>query len=231
LEITPIVKINAGQEIVDQIIANIMAGTWVPGTKLPSEKELGQLFAVSRVPVRDALNKLRAMGVVTTRQGEGTFVATLSPGMFMNSLLPLLMLNAKNMMDVLQFRRIIEPESAALAAINADPSDLKRIKNTLDEMKRIGRPGIEFSTADALFHLDIARGTKNSMIFNASNVVKDLLVHYYRKIVDLRGIEGALHYHPMIYQAILDRNSNKAREIMTEHVMTTIDDIAKIYQD
>ena len=230
MQIKPIVKIRASQEIVDQILENIMAGNWVSGSKLPSEKELGQLFSVSRVPVRDALNKLQAMGVVVTRQGGGTFVTELSPGMFMNSLLPLLILNPKNMMDVLEYRRIIEPESAALAAKNADPSDLERIKRTLDEMERLNSPGIEFSIADARFHLDIAQSTKNSMIFNASNVVKDLLVHYYRKIVEVRGIGGALHYHPIIYRAIYDRDSEKAREIMAEHVMTTITDMAKIYQ-
>ena len=231
MKITPIAKIRASQEIVDQILANIMAGTWAPGGKLPSENELGQLFSVSRVPVREALKKLQAMGVVVTRQGEGTFVTTLTPGMFMNSLLPLLTLTPKNMMDVMEYRRIIEPESAALAAKNADKSDLEKMKRTLDEMERLNSPGIEFSTADAHFHLDIAQGTKNSMIFNASNVVKDLLVHYYRKIVEVRGIEGALHYHPLIYQAIYDRNQEKAREIMTEHVMTTLTDMAKIYQD
>jgi len=57
------------------------------------------------------------------------------------------------------------------------------------------------------------------------------LLHYYRKIIEVRGVVGALHYHPRIYQAICDRNPEKAREIMTEHVMTTIDDMAKIYQD
>ena len=60
MKITPIAKIRASQEIVDQILANIMAGNWAPGSKLPSENELGQLFSVSRVPVREALKKLHS---------------------------------------------------------------------------------------------------------------------------------------------------------------------------
>ena len=202
----------------------------IPGviiwTKLPSENELSQMFGVSRVPVREALKKLNAMGIAQTRQGEGSFVQMMTPGMFMNSLLPMLAWNRKSMMDILEYRRIVEPENAALAARNADKEDIANILATIQDIERIGRPVLEFAIADMKFHLDIARATKNSLLFNVSNVIRDVLVSYYRKINELMGIDRAIKYHRLIYEAIRDRDPDRARYWMQEHIGTTIEDVS-----
>jgi GntR family transcriptional regulator, transcriptional repressor for pyruvate dehydrogenase complex len=211
-------------------MGNIMKGTWIPGTKLPSENELCLLFGVSRVPIREALRSLNTMGITQTRQGEGSFVSELNPGLFMNSLLPVLVLSRKGMMDILEYRRIVEPENAALAAQNGDEEDFATMAATLAVMDRIGRPALEFSIADMEFHLDIARATKNSLLFSAANVIRDVLVNYYRKINEIMGIERALKYHRLIYEAILDRDPNRARSWMQEHIATTIDDVSSKFE-
>ena len=231
MDITPIDKKSVSQQVVDQIMGNIMNRTWSPGTKLPSENELGQLFGVSRVPIREALRTLNAMGVTQTRQGEGSYVSEPTPGMFMNSLLPLLLLNRRSMMDILDYRRIVEPENAALAARNADAADLDRMVKTLSDMDRIGRPALEFSIADMEFHLDVARATQNSLLFNMANVIRDILVSYYRKINEIMGVERALKYHRLIFEAIRDKDEERARHWMKEHIATTIDDVSKKYND
>src|SRR5665647_2507417 len=189
--IIPIDKKSVGCQVYDQMLDNILNGIWPPGTKLPSENELGQMFGVSRVPIREALKKLNTMGITQTRQGEGSFVLIVTPGMFMNSLLPMMVWNRKSMMDILEYRRIVEPENAALAAINADETDIATILATIEDIERIGRPALEFAIADMKFHLDIARATKNSLLFNVSNVIRDVLVSYYRKINELMGIDRA----------------------------------------
>lgn len=227
MDIIPIDKKSVSRQVYDQILDNILNGIWPPGTKLPSENELGLMFGVSRVPIREALKKLNAMGIAQTRQGEGSFVLMLTPGMFMNSLLPMLVLNRKSMMDILEYRRIVEPENAALAAKNADENDIAAMLVTLAEMDRIGKPEIAFSIADMKFHLDIARATKNSLLFNVSNVIRDVLVAYYRKINEIMGIERALKYHPLIFEAIRSRDPEQARRWMSEHIATTIDDVSQ----
>ena len=208
------------------MLDNILNGVWPPGTKLPSENELTQMFGVSRVPIREALKKLSTMGITQTRQGEGSFVQMMTPGMFMNSLLPMLVWNRKSMMDILEYRRIVEPENAALAAINADEDDLACILTTIRDIERIGKPVLEFAIADMKFHLDIARATKNSLLFNVSNVIRDVLVSYYRKINELMGTDRAIRYHRLIFEAIRDRDPDRARHWMQEHILTTIDDVS-----
>lgn len=231
MEIIPIDKKSVSQQVVDQIMSNIVNRTWSPGAKLPSENELGQLFGVSRVPIREALRTLNAMGITQTRQGEGSYVSEPTPGMFMNSLLPLLILNRRSMMDILEYRRIVEPENAALAARNASPEDLEHMQRTLAVMERIGRPALEFSIADMEFHLDIARATQNSLLFNMANVIRDILVSYYRKINQIMGVGRALKYHRLIFEAIRDHDEDRARRWMQEHVRTTIEDVSIKYAD
>ena len=148
MEIVPIDRRNISRQVYDQMLDNILNGVWPPGTKLPSENELTQMFGVSRVPIREALKKLSTMGITQTRQGEGSFVQMMTPGMFMNSLLPMLVWNRKSMMDILEYRRIVEPENAALAAINADEDDLACILTTIRDIERIGKPVLEFAIAD-----------------------------------------------------------------------------------
>ena len=229
--IVPIDKRSVRSQVYEQMLDNILNGIWPPGAKLPSENELGQMFGVSRVPVREALTKLNAMGITQTRHGEGSFVLMVTPGMFMNSLLPMLVWNRKSMMDILEYRRIVEPENAALASINADETDLANISATLVEIDRIGRPVLEFAIADMKFHLDIARATKNSLLFNVSNVIRDVMVSYYRKINELMGIDRALKYHHLIFEAIRDKEPELARHWMQEHIATTIEDVARKYEE
>ena len=229
--IVPIDKRGVGSQVYDQMLDNILNGVWPPGTKLPSENELGQMFGVSRVPVREALRKLNTIGITQTRQGEGSFVLMLTPGMFMNSLLPMLVWNRKSMMDILEYRRIVEPENAALAARHADEADIGNIASTIEEINRVGKPALEFAIADMKFHLDIARATKNSVLFNVSNVIRDVMVSYYRKINELMGVDRALRYHQLIFDAIRDHDEEAARRWMQEHIATTIDDVSVKYDD
>lgn len=231
MSIIPIDKRSLERQVYDQMLDNIVNGVWPPGTKLPSENELGQLFGVSRVPIREALKKLSAMGITQTRQGEGSFVLMLTPGLFMNSLLPMLVWNRKSMMDILEYRRIVEPENAALAALNANAEDLACIADTIREINRIGRPALEFAIADMKFHLEIARATKNSLLFNVSNVIRDVMISYYRKINELMGVDRALRYHSLIFGAIRDQDPDRARQWMQEHIATTIEDVSQKFSE
>ena len=214
------------QQVYDHILDNILNGIWPPGTKLPSINQLCELLGVSHVPVRDALNKLNAMGMIQTQKGGASRVMILNPGMFMNSLLPMLVLNRKSMFDILEYRRIVEPQNAFLAAKRADKADIENMFASIEAMERIARPIVEFAIADLKFHLDIARATKNSLFFNVANVIRDIMVSYYRKINEITGIDKALVYHRHVFEAIRDGDSDQARHWMEENLAVTIDEVS-----
>ncbi len=231
MAITPIKRNNISDLVFEQIKENILDGEWVPGTKIPSESELCQMFSVSRVPIREALQRLGAIGLVETRQGEGTYVSHVNPGTFMNSLIPMLTPNKKNMMDILKYREIVEPKSASLAALNANNEDIARMEATLAKMIEINEVSIEFSVADFGFHLDVARATQNTLIFGAFNVINDIAISYYEKINMIMGIERAIKYHTLILDAIKNKDAEMAMKWMEEHIGTTVNDISSFYED
>lgn len=231
MAIQPINRSILSEQIFQQIKENIVRGEWLPGDKLPSEHDLCQLFRVSRVPVREALRKLCAIGVLETRRGEGTFVSYLTAGSFMNSLLPTLILNKKNMMDILQYRSIIEGESAALAAQNATEDDIARLCESVETISKIAKPCLEFSQADMKFHRVIAEATQNSLLKGITAIIQDIMLVYYRKINEVMGIERAIYYHTLIYEAVRLRDADNARRWMNEHVRTTVEDMSQQFTE
>jgi len=226
----PIPKSRVGDQVFEQIKEAILKGVWGPGTKMPSENELSEMLQVSRGPIREALRKLSAFGIIETRQGEGSFVRAVTVESMMNSFVPIMSLNKKNMMDILQYRQIIEGESAALAAENADDYDLSLMEQAIKELTDIGRPCIECSTADLAFHFYVAQATKNLLIAGVSSVIKDLMLKHYAKINELMGMESAIHYHHLIFEAIKRKDPETARALMNEHIKRSINETQTKYR-
>ena len=90
MEIRPIERTNVGEQVFDQLKQLLIEGTWTPGQRLPSENELANMLHVSRVTVRQALQKLSALDLIETRLGEGSFVKKIDVGSNMNALIPVM---------------------------------------------------------------------------------------------------------------------------------------------
>lgn len=90
--------------LVDQVVAKIQEmisqKIYRPSEKLPVENELAEMFSVSRVTIREAFVKLSMIDIVDIRQGDGTFVKSVSPESFMKPLLTMLILDKKNLTDI-----------------------------------------------------------------------------------------------------------------------------------
>lgn len=147
MAITAIKQKRISDEVFEQMKEHIISGDWAPGKKIPGELELVELFNVSRVSVREAIHRLVGMGVLTIRRGEGTFVTEMLPENYMNALLPILMIEGSSFSEMLEFRAIIEVESARLAARRADEQDFYRMEEVLQVMERCKGNNREFAKA------------------------------------------------------------------------------------
>ena len=113
----PIEKESVRGQVFWQLRDHIFRRTWPPGSKIPSENELSRTMGVSRVSIREGIQHLVSLGILETRHGEGTFVRELSGGqVHFKALLPLLVLDNIDILQVLEYRRIIEKGTAGLAA-------------------------------------------------------------------------------------------------------------------
>jgi len=206
------------QDIVTQIQRLLGDGRLKPGQQLPSERELSELFQVSRASVREALRALESMGFVEIRSGEGTYVAST-----VESLLSPLAFAIRHERDALreifEARRLLEPEIAALAAERANPSEVRRLEAILEEQGRQiakGEIGVE---TDSAFHSALARAAKNKVFLRLDNAMVESLREIRERSLQTDGRAArSLAGHQKILKAIRARNPAKARKAMLEHL-------------
>ena len=164
MDIQPIVKKSVSDEIAERIKQGIIKKEWLPGEKIPGELELSKLFDVSRAAVREAIASLCGLGVLSARRGEGTFVAEVIPNEYLNTLLPMLMIDGGSMDEILELREIIEIESVGFAADRATDVEIKKMEEIIARMEKYKGHEREFAEADLDFHTAIAAATHNSAV-------------------------------------------------------------------
>jgi len=209
------------EQIVAQIEKRILDGELNPGDKLPPERELCKQFAVSRTAVREAMNVLSLKGLIIVSPGKGTFVTDSISSATRDSIdLLLKHSNAHGIKDLVEIREILEPEIAALAAIRSTDDDIEALREACDAMDLALDNPDAFIEADLDFHLTLAKGTNNSLISLLLNPLIDLLREHR---VRAASVDGGLHrgqpFHKTIYDAVVNRDAEKARQTMSEHLL------------
>lgn len=208
------------EEIVEQIKQMLTRGDLRPGDRLPAERDLAESLGVSRASVREALTALETMGILDIRPGEGTFIRHTSNAETFESLTLLLAMERTPEAHLMEVRRILETEAAALAAQRATSEDLVKIAASLMVMKNADsiQAAVE---ADVRFHYAIAEATKNTVLLRIMNTVADLMHHTFRQereklYADLGP--RVLSEHEAIIVAIQSRNPEEAWAKMLEHI-------------
>src|SRR5512137_451036 len=128
----PIKPKKVSNQIAEQIRTSILAGEFTPGEKLPPERELAELFGVSRPSVREALNTLAAAGMVESYQGGGTVVKSLVESSSGPPLSELIKVERERALDVIEVRKCMEGWTAYYAAQRALPEDLRKLAAIID---------------------------------------------------------------------------------------------------
>lgn len=215
---------NLYEEIVSQIIRLIHENQIKPGEKLPSENELVEMFQVSKTAVREALSVLVAKGILEKRPGVGSILKELNGGILIEPLASKLIMEKQVIRELLEFRRGLEVESAALAAERATDEQLEAIENAhlaLMEVNRNGEIGIE---EDFRFHSCIILSSGNSIYENIFDSMSTKFMEALKitknqsKKLSKRYLEEAHEEHERILNALKQRNPVEARVAMLDHL-------------
>ena len=208
------------EAIFEALKERIIAGEWKPGEQIPSENKLCQMTGASRVTVRSAIQRLSSLGLVESRRGSGTFVCELSGEQHLNSVLPYFVLSQPDRISMFEFRRIIETEGAALAALRADSEQIAAMHEATRKMAAATTTE-EITQYDLEFHHLIMQGSRNSILVKVFEVLQDTYFALLRENVTRMGSTGAA-YHQMITVAIESRDAELARLLMQKHLGNTI---------
>ena len=160
-------KFNLVDEAYMQLKQLILAGTWKEGEKIPSEKQLCQMLNVSRIVVREALQRLRSERMIVTYQGMGSFIA--NPRNFVNldAAVPQTELTQEAFRQIMELRSCIEYHAIERSAVTASEADLEKIRQTADQMERTQDDYEKFTLADYAFHMAILESAHNPMLVRA----------------------------------------------------------------
>lgn len=214
--------------VYNMIMSKIMNKEWLPGMKISSENQLSQELGVSRISVREAIGRLVAQGILFKRRGEGTFVNHLTSSIQLNSLIPNIMLDVSNVLEVQEFRMIFEVESTRLCAERCTPELMEKLQKTYDTMCKVNRISKEYAEADYEFHRLIGEGSGNSLIVKMNEIMINLLLTQQMKTNEYLGPSGGLAEHKKILEAIKERDPEIAGLYMKRHIQVTIDRMKKV---
>lgn len=207
--------------VVDYLTEAISSGQWKPGDRLPSEAQLCSQLGVSRITVRSAIGRLSALGLVESQQGKGSFVC--APSMSLS--IPLLPMQNADRLSVFEFRKIIESESAALAAIRASSADVRAMEDSIMGMER-DLSDKEVAHYDMEFHTLVAQASGNEVIQHVFRMMQETYAKMFEHNVSKRGAAGA-EYHRRILLAIQTRDMDAARQHMLDHLDDTMRSILR----
>jgi GntR family transcriptional repressor for pyruvate dehydrogenase complex len=194
-------------QVAERLAAQIETGSLPPGARLPAEPALEQQFGVSRTVVREAVSRLKSLGLLVSRQGSGVFV---------NARLPYAPLNfdashsdsREAVVQMAEVRRALEAEVAALAAQRRTAADVRRLRQAvaaLDKAVQAGGDGVE---EDLRFHRALADAAHNPFLIGTL----DYLAQF------MRGAIGVTRAHEA-------RRADFTAQVRAEHaaVVTAIE--------
>lgn len=218
----PIKPKRISDQVFDQLRELIFRGEFKPGERILPERELAEALGVSRPTVRNAINRLSAMGLLEQKQGQGTFVR--NPEFESKNPLAIAMETQNaSLEDLLEVRMGLECNAAALAARRADENDIHFLEKSIEEMKseiKSGRLGTE---ADVSFHMAISYATKNPLqVYIMKNFYDFLFVGIKQNLSGLyedpANIEMIIDQHQQICETIRRHDVDAAYLAMNRHI-------------
>jgi DNA-binding FadR family transcriptional regulator len=206
---------HVAREIADLIVT----GVWQEGFTLPREIELASQFAVSRTSIRESLSILKAKGLIAARQKAGTHVRErINWNMLDAELLEWTWDKRPSeefARQLLQVRRIVEPEASAICAERGTDADLARIERAYREMDAAGTDRRAYSEPDLRFHRAILTATHNEfLVAFGATVEAALRMSFELSTLNPGAPRRSLPYHRAVLDEIWARNVDGARRAM-----------------
>jgi GntR family uxuAB operon transcriptional repressor len=209
--------------VAQDLLTAMAAGEYVPGVRMPGDRELATRLDVSRATVREAILALELIGAVEVRHGDGTYVRGPHSGVtgIEGSALDVAP------RELIETRRSLEPVVASLAAVRIDSDLLRGLRRDLDEATAIVAEPAQlprFMELGLRFHADLAHGCGNSLLASIVGQLVDAETHPLWLLVNQHAVssasarEGQLREHHEVLAAIASGDVAEARAAMSAHL-------------
>ncbi|WP_024293823.1 FadR/GntR family transcriptional regulator [Lacrimispora indolis] len=213
----------------ERIIKYIIDNKLKEGAQLPNETTLSSLMGVGRSTLREAVRALVSRNILTVQQGSGIYVCH-NTGVSDDPLGFIFIENKEKLVaDLLEFRMMIEPRVAALAASKATPSQAGELLFLANRVEECYHEGISHTETDAAFHAKIAEISENVIVPQ----LEPLIMHAIDMFIDITHSalkEETIRTHRAIANAIQKNDSIAAQDAMTLHLIYNRDRLRKVLE-
>jgi GntR family transcriptional regulator, transcriptional repressor for pyruvate dehydrogenase complex len=224
MKINPINDRMKSELIAESIIDQIKSNAWPAGKKIPGEHELSEKFNVSRTSVRQAISQLVGEGILVVRRGKGTFVNEVKLDDFFGNLRKLFIMETPEYLEIQEFRKIIEPSIAFLAAEKATEEEIAAlgasVKNQLECLRSGDSKG--YAEEDQHFHQLLAECVKNNLVNKTMSILGELMEQAMEYTTAITGFKDGVEFHKKLYERIKRKECEKAASVMKQHIENNI---------
>ncbi|WMM24363.1 FadR/GntR family transcriptional regulator [Tissierella sp. MB52-C2] len=222
------------EQIVEQIQELILDGTFKKGDKLPPERELTTKLGVSRSSLREALKALEVLGLIESKQGEGSYISNNVNSTILKSISIAYKLNNGTIEDILELRHSLEIQAVRTASIKATEEQIEELEVIVNKMEDAIDED-EQSQLDIEFHGKLIGMMNNVMFQIISDSVSNLMQPFIKSIREIYKEHDEylktyyfVEQHRNVLNAIKERNPEKAVNLMMEHIQLTEKDLLRL---
>jgi GntR family transcriptional repressor for pyruvate dehydrogenase complex len=208
------------EKIIESIRNMMINGTLSAGGKLPPERELAEMFNVSRVPVREALKVLEYLGVIQNIRGDGMYLQNIDVASLIDKIDFAIETSGDTIQELFEVREALETKAAKLAAIRRTEKDIMEISKTITEMEQKIQAGQDVMETSHRFHSAVIKAAKNKVLYSVYEYLNEFLRA--SKEVTMRHAgrpKKSLEFHKMILERIIEQDAEGATNCMLEHLL------------
>lgn len=218
--IEPIQKANVVDQIFNKLMQMIASGDWKVGDKIPSENEMKERFHVSRNSIRQAIHRMTALGLLESRQGEGTYVKKIDLSFYMNILIPTVVLGTDDAVMLFHLQRAIQVESAQQVCECRTDEQAAQLLVYVEQMKRYyaSSDKIGYLTADLDYHTLFAAMTGNQLFVKLTEIIRRMMYYTLRDVVFNFDSVTSINFHEKIAQAVQRQDRSTVIDLMKGHM-------------
>ena len=211
------------QQTAQRIRALIKSGGYEPGDRLPAERELAERLDISRPTIREALIALEVQGVIQIRMGSGLYLSRPSDAPLRTPHKAAKLKRDISPFQLLEARRIVESEVAALAAVSRTPEHVRQMRLIIKDMEARAQSGKDPLAADHKFHVLLAQASGNQVMANlVDQLFAARLGVLFSRLSTYFDTGNAWHEaireHKAIVKAIQAQDPDAARDAMRTHM-------------
>ena len=214
---------NVVESIYNKMVESITNGQWAAGSKIPTENELAKTYQVSRSSVRQAISRLKALGLLESRQGSGTVIKKSGISATLSDIIPTIMFEIEDNLQIFEFHKGIQIECAKLACLRYTDEQMEQL---MFHSRKMNEYYSDDNRNRAIFHdlechKTICEMSGNLMFVRATEIIYQRVEQCFFQICATFDYKESIVFHERLIAALKDRNPIFSSSVMEAHQWDT----------